>query len=121
MDKINVMSKFNYTTTRNKPINTGMPSQKLSKTEEKIAFDAFMFVAKRSDVLTQHNQVWLSKFITDIGKQFHTGKPVTSSQLKLLLQFERDIKQLQPPKVSSKIKPKYAAILATLKQKPRQE
>jgi hypothetical protein len=115
MDKINVMSKFNYATTRNKPINTSMPSQKLSKTEEKIAFNAFMFVAKHSDVLTQHNKEWLSKFITDIGKQFHTGKPVTSSQLKLLLQFEREIKQIQPRMNPAKIKPKYAAILATLK------
>jgi hypothetical protein len=115
MDKINVMSKFNYATTRNKPINAGMPSQKLSKTEEKIAFDAFIFVAKHSDVLNQHNKEWLKKFITDVGHQFHTGKPVTTSQLKLLLQFEREIKQTQPVRVSSKIKPKYAAILATLK------
>ena len=109
------MSKFNYTTTRNKSINTSMPIQSLSKAEEKIAFDAFIFVAKHSDVLTKHNKIWLSKFITDIGKQFHIGKPVTSAQLKLLIQFEREIKQLQPPKTLSKIKPKYAAILATLK------
>ena len=81
------MSRFNYATTRNKPINTNMPSQKLDRTEEKIAFSAFMFVAKHSDLLSQHNRNWLSRFITDIGNQFHNGKPVTPPQLKLLLQL----------------------------------
>lgn len=110
------MSRFNYATTRNKPINTNMPSQKLDRTEEKIAFSAFMFVAKHSDILSQHNRNWLSRFITDIGNQFHNGKPVTQSQLKLLLQFEREIKQTRLQSSPAKPKKKdYSAILATLK------
>ena len=109
------MSRFNYATTRNKPINTKMPSQTLSKTEEKIAFDAFIFVAKHSDVLTQHNKEWLKKFITDIGNQFHTGKPVTQGQTKLLMQFEREIKQQQHYNTPvPKIKQKYLDILNSL-------
>lgn len=109
------MSRFNYATKRNKPINNRMPNQTLSRTEEKIAFNAFIFVAKHSDVLTQHNKEWLKKFITDIGNQFHTGKPITMSQTKLLMQFEREIKQIQS-RVSPvpKIKQKYLDILNSL-------
>jgi hypothetical protein len=109
------MSRFNYATTRNKSTEHYMPSQTMSETEKKIAFDAFIFVAKHSHILTQHNKEWLKKFITDIGHQFHNGKPVTMSQTKKLMQFEREIKQIQlRVNPAPKIKKKYLDILNSL-------
>lgn len=110
------MSRFNYATTRNKSINTYSNNLKLSKTEEKIALDAFIFVSKHLHVLTQHNKEWLKKFIDDITKQMITKIPVTRGQIKLLMQFEREVKQIQSRVISApKIKQKYLDILATLK------
>jgi len=109
------MSRFNYATTRNKSTDHYMPSQALSKSEEKVAFDAFIFVAKHSDVLTKHNKEWLKKFITDIGNQFQNGKPVTRAQVKKLMGFEREIKQTQHYSTPApKIKQKYLDILNSL-------
>jgi hypothetical protein len=112
------MSRFNYATTRNKPTNTRMPGCKLGPQENKIAFNTFVFVAKHSNILSQHNQEWLDKFITSVGKCFQTGRSITHSQLKKLQQFKSDIdiKQKQPLKTHNQ--PLKTYISAKLTQSP---